>query len=307
MQKRYRSPAGFVELPTRDPGPAATRRGSPAPNQQLRAPRRPRARPPSESASDKAEGASSCRAETSTNSPRAGIVPSRGGRRQLAERAAGDLSRGSWSARGRRPRSAPPAGRRESRSVAATRPGASNRTEPRSSAAIAASRSRRSRPDRGRNPSNDQRGPATPVADTAASTADAPGIGTTRPPSAGPRRDQLGARVADDRRPGIGHQRQVRAAAQVLDSAAVGRARCGRGSWSAARSMPCRSSSRCVSRVSSAAMSGTAASDLERPQGHVAEIADGRRDDVERPAAIAGARGPPSLPWPTPGRRRGYR
>ena len=80
-------------------------------------------------------------------------------------------------------RSSPHAAAR-SRSVAATRPGASYTTVPRSSPAIRSSRSRRSRPDRGRNPSNVHRGPATPDAATAARTADAPGIGTTKPPSA---------------------------------------------------------------------------------------------------------------------------
>ena len=62
-----------------------------------------------------------------------------------------------------------------------------------------ASRSRRSRPLRGRNPSNAQRGPATPLAATAASTADAPGIGTTRPPSAAQAATSSAARVADGR------------------------------------------------------------------------------------------------------------
>ena len=105
-----------------------------------------------------------------------------------AERARGRSPRGASSARGRPPPArSPPHAAARSRSVAATRPGASNRTVPRSSAAIRASRSRRSRPERGRNPSNDQRGPATPDATSAASTDDAPGIGHDRPALGGPR------------------------------------------------------------------------------------------------------------------------
>ena len=50
--------------------------------------------------------------------------------------------------------------------------------------AMRASRSRRSAPLRGRNPSNAQRGAGMPLAMSAASTADGPGMGTTAPPSA---------------------------------------------------------------------------------------------------------------------------
>ena len=59
-------------------------------------------------------------------------------------------------------------------------------------------------------------------------------------------------------------------------------------------------------RVSSAAISGTAAQDLERPQRDVAEVADRRRDDVQRAAATP-AVGSPRLAHPRaePGRRRG--
>ena len=105
--------------------------------------------------------------------------------------------------------------------MAATRPGASYMTVPRSSAAIRASRSRRSRPLRGRNPSNDQRGPATPLAATAASTADAPGIGTTVPALGRPGGDELVAGIAHAGRAGVGHEGEVLAAAQVLEQLRV--------------------------------------------------------------------------------------
>ena len=114
-------------------------------------------------------------------------------------------------------RSAPQAAAR-SRSVAATRPGASNSDRPRGRRRRSrASRSRRSRPERGRNPSNDQRGPATPLATTAASTADAPGIGTTRPPSPAQAATRSAPGSLTDGRAGIGDEGQVRAAAQVVE------------------------------------------------------------------------------------------
>ena len=71
-----------------------------------------------------------------------------------------------------------PQGRR--RPGSAPRTGSCHGRRPRSGPAARV----RSRPERGRNPSNDQRGPATPDPATAASTADAPGTGTTVPPSA---------------------------------------------------------------------------------------------------------------------------
>ena len=117
----------------------------------------------------------------------------RRGRRGQARRAGrGRSSRGAWSARGRRRRVAPRRTPRRGRAASPPRARAPRRgPSPRSSAAIRPSRSRRSRPLRGRNPSNAQRGPATPDAATAASTADAPGIGTTvrpRPPRPPPAR-----------------------------------------------------------------------------------------------------------------------
>ena len=105
-------------------------------------------------------------------------------RRQVAQGAADDrlVALGEFPAD--RPATGRPADRERDRG-AWPRPGPAPRTgsAPRGSAAMAASRSFRSRPERGRNPSNVQRGPATPDPATAASTAEAPGIGTTVPPS----------------------------------------------------------------------------------------------------------------------------
>ena len=125
----------------------------------------------------------------------------------------------SWilvSSRQTAPRRSAPQAAARSRSVAATRPGASYSTDPRGSAAIAARRSRRSRPDRGRNPSNAQRGPATPDAATAARTAEAPGIGTTRPPSSAQAATRSAPGSLTPGRAGIGHEREVRPRPQVL-------------------------------------------------------------------------------------------
>ena len=139
---------------------------------------------------------------TSTNSPRAGIAPSRSrARARQASRARSP--RGSWSARGRRPpgRSAPHAAAR-SRSVRRDPPGrlVDDRAAVVGGDPARAVRDARAR-DRGRNPSNVQRGPATPDAATAASTADAPGIGTTGPPSAAQAATSSPPGIADGRRP----------------------------------------------------------------------------------------------------------
>ena len=122
---------------------------------------------------------------TSTNSPRSVKAPPVVAASASSPRPPRRIS--SWSFVSSRHtatgRSTPHAAAR-SRSVAGTRDGASYTIVARSSAAIRARRSRRSRPDRGRKPSNDQRGPAIPLATRAASAADGPGIGTTSPPSA---------------------------------------------------------------------------------------------------------------------------
>ncbi len=144
--------------------------------------------------------------------------------------------RAAWSAPGTRrpaaPRHRPAQARQASPPPArAPRTGPSRDHRPRSWRV----RSRRSRPDRGRKPSNDHRGPATPDAATAASTADAPGSGTTVPPSAAQARHELATGIADRGRTGVGHERQV-GAARAGGRAALraAPARCGRGSSSSA-------------------------------------------------------------------------
>ena len=223
---------------------------------------------------------------TSANSPRAGIVPSPAALGQLAQRAPRRSSRGASSAPGRPPpgRSAPHAAAR-SRSVAAD-PARAPRTAtvPRSSAAIRASRSRRSRPDRGRNPSNVQRGPATPDARRPRPAPPTrPGSGTTDPPSAAQAATRSPPGSLTRGRAGIRDEREVGAAAQVLEqrrgragaalSVVAGRPR---------RRSPWRSSSRRVSRVSSAAISGTVRRISSARSVTSAEVPDRRRDDVQR-------------------------
>ena len=71
--------------------------------------------------------------------------------------------------------------------------------------------------------------------------------------------------------------------------------------------IPWRSSSRRVRRVSSAAMSGTVAEDLERAQRDVGQVADRRRDDVQATAPAGAAAAAPAHRGcaAEPGRRRG--
>ena len=182
--------------------------------------------------------------------------------------------------------------------MAASRVGASNRIDPRSSAAIAASRSRRSRPVRGRNPSNDQRGPATPDDATAASTADAPGIATTVPPAAGPCRDEPLAGVGHDRRAGVRDEREVRTAGEMGEELALA----GRATLRVVAHRPGRDLVAGEQPARDPGVLGRderhGAQDLERAVRDVAEIADRRRDDVQRAAGHAQAR-------EEPGRRRG--
>ena len=169
-----RSPAETCRAasPRAEPvGHAGPRRGPARPRARLRRRPRPRRRRPTRPRRRPRPGPGSSRrppcAASSPSDPRAICSCSFVSSRQTAPG-----------------RSAPQAAAR-SRSVAASRPGASNRTVPRSSAAIRASRSRRSRPERGRNPSNDQRGPRhaarrrPPRARTRR-----PGSGTTVPPAA---------------------------------------------------------------------------------------------------------------------------
>ena len=77
----------------------------------------------------------------------------------------------------------PPQTAARSPRVAPVRPGDSKRTEVRCSPAIAANRSARSRPERGRNPSKQNRSVAKPLETSAASTADGPGITVTVSPA----------------------------------------------------------------------------------------------------------------------------
>ena len=134
-------------------------------------------------------------------------------------------------------------------------------TAPRSSAAIArepvaplAAAPRQEAledPARAGDPATPRRPPAPPTR---------PGIGTTRAALGRPGRDELLARVAHGRRAGVGHEREVGAGPEVGEQLRrAGRVRSGRGSSTVRvgdrRSGPSR---RRVSRVSSAAMSGTA-------------------------------------------------
>ena len=93
--------------------------------------------------------------------------------------------RESWSALARRPpdgrlRRAPP-GRR---AVQSSREGASKKTTVHGSPAARSSKRRRAAPFRGTNPMKRYRSPTIPDAERAAATADGPGIGITRMPSA---------------------------------------------------------------------------------------------------------------------------
>ena len=153
-------------------------------------------------------------------------------RRELAERPADDLlvelgelaAHGAGAVRRRRPSA-------RSRSVAASRVGASNRTLPRSSAAIAgqplpplAAGPRQEpleRPARPGDPRRRDRG----------EHGRGPGIGTTRAALGRPGRDEPLARVGDDGRAGVGDEREVRARPRGGRAArARGRARSARGS-----------------------------------------------------------------------------
>ena len=179
---------------------------------------------------------------TSTNSPRAGMAPL-----PAASASSPSVPREtvSWSFVSSRHtaagRSGPHAVAR-SRSVPATRFGASNTIAPRSSAAIRASRSRRSRPERGRNPSNVQCGPATPDTATAVTTADGPGSATTVPPSP--------AHAATSSPPGslttgvpasLTSARSAPAPQVLEERRRRAPARSSRGSWSVGTSIPWRS------------------------------------------------------------------
>ena len=132
--------------------------------------------------------------------------------------------RGASSARGtRRPPIGPHASAR-SRKGRRGPSGASNSTVARSSARSPPAAPGARRPAR-QEPSNAQRGAGMPLATSAASTADAPGMGTTGRPVARPRRHQPLPRVAHQRRARVGHERHVLARLQARDQLAPSRRR----------------------------------------------------------------------------------
>ena len=176
---------------------------------------------------------------TMTTSPRAGIVPSARQGGQLAERPAHDLlvelgqlaADGARAVRRRRPPRGPqrrrdPPGRLEQDAPALV---GGDRRQALAPLAPAPRQEPLERPARP--------GDAPPTA-TAASTADAPGIGDHASARRRPGRHQPLARVADDGRARVGDERQVRAATRGAPAArAPGPGRSARGSsWSASRS-----------------------------------------------------------------------
>ena len=155
-------------------------------------------------------------------------------------------------------RPAPQAAAR-SRSVAATRPGASNSTDPRSSAAIAGQSVLSFPPGARQEPLERPARPGHPGCGHRGEHGRGPGDRHDPAPLPRPRRDEVRAGIADDRRAGIGDEREVRAAAQVLQERASRPGPLRAWKLVIRPDSPCRSSSRLLSRVSSAAISGTAA------------------------------------------------
>ena len=101
------------------------------------------------------------------------------------------------------------------------------------------------------------------------------------------------ARIADQRRAGIGHQRQRFARQQARDQLAGQlRPRCVRAAPAAAARAPKCASNWRVWRVSSAQIAATAAQRVQRARRQVAEVADRRGDDVERAGSTGEASGP---------------
>ena len=254
-------------------------------------------------------------AMTSATSPRAGIAPSR-----TAASSSASVPRAtcSWSFVSSRQtaarRSAPHAAAR-SRSVAASRVGASNSTVARSSAAIRASRSRRSRPDarqealeppaRAGEPARGDRGED---GRRARDRHDPPALG-------GPRGHELAARVADGRRAGVGHEREVGAAAQVLQELPVpARPAAGVVAHEPRLDLVARQQPPGDPRVLGRDERHRPQR-LERPERDVAEVADRRGHDEQRsasqrPRAADGSGAPRAIGRQVraePGRRLGYR
>ena len=118
----------------------------------------------------------------------------------------------SWSfvsSRQTAPDRSPPQAAARSARVAATRPGASYRIVARSSAAIRASRSRRSRPERGRKPSKDQRGPASAAGHDRGQDRRRARDRDDQPALGGPGAHEVVAGIADAGRAGVGDQGEV--------------------------------------------------------------------------------------------------
>ena len=226
---------------------------------------------------------------TRTNSPRSGMVPSATAPASVPSDPRTICSCTFVSSRQTAPRRSSPHAAARSRSVAATRPGASNSTHPLTSAAMSASRSRRSRPDRGRNPSND------PARTGHAARRRRPPGRPTAPGSAPPARPRRTTR------------RRGRAPGSLTDGVPA--------SVTSARSAPARrwSSSACrrpgalrawiagEARLESVSIEqplrqpGVLGRDerdrsehLQRPEGDVAQVADRRGDDVQHAARVGG-------------------
>ena len=134
----------------------------------------------------------------------------------------------------------------------------------------------------GRKPANDETVGRKPANVSAVSAAEAPGTACTGDTLRDRLAHQLEAGVGDQRRSGIADQRDARALSQLGAAGGAARARhCGRYRRSAALQMPWIASSLarhpCVLRGDEVA----GLQHIQRPQGDVAGIADGRGDDIK--------------------------
>ena len=224
---------------------------------------------------------------TITTSPRAGIEPSAA---SAASSPRGPRTIVSWSfvsSRHTAPGRSGPQAAARSRSVAAIRPGASNTTLPRSSAAIPASRSRRSRPLRGQEPLERPARARDPGRGDGGQHGRGAGHRDHGAPRRGPGGHQPLARVGHDGRARVGDQREVGAAGEVREELALLRG-------AALRVVAGRVGRDLVALEEPAGdprvLGGDqrhGAQDLERPERDVAEVPDRRRDDVQGPAGRA--------------------
>ncbi len=137
----------------------------------------------------------------------------------------------------------------------------------------------------------------------AASTADAPGMGTTRPPSAAQAATQRLAGVGHARGAGVGHERQVRAAAEVADQLDEP----GGDAPGVERGQPSLDAVAGEEPPGEPGVLGGyerhGVQDLDRPHRDIGQVADRGSDDVQRPAPRRLVRHVRA----EPGRRRGYR